>query len=215
MMACLCAWLKIAQTYAIIIKEGGVKLFVSFIIFTIFFIISMLMALLILFGACCKNIGTDADMGAFLFTVLCACSIYALGLLILYTAPHVWGLAYIFFVMGFGAMLPFFIAVPGAAIFTKKSIYKVKNYVILKRYSYDDIIGYVMKKEATVVRTKFGPKTVHTYDTEIYLNDYAYISFGVSREKSRKIRHIKKLLQDHGCHRNGRIPQKYRSPYID
>ena len=188
----------------------------TFIIGLIIFAVSILLGLFALFSAFFKNIGSSAS-GIFssMFIIFGSCLFFEGELFLFRVASHVWGIAYLFIIFNAGCIPVFYINLINSAIFTKRSIYKLTRFLTLKKYSYDDVIGYVMKKTSGVAYGRFGARTVLTYDVEIYLKDYKYISFCTNRESNRKIKHIKQLLQDHHCHRNGRIPKKYRSPYID
>ena len=182
---------------------------------TAVFAVSLLIGLFCLFCDFFKNVGCS-DSGAFLsIFFLCAlCFFYRLELACFSEAPHLWGAAYFFIALNAGCIYIFYVWLAGSAIFTKKRIYRLTKFLTFKKYAYDDVIGYVMKKTSGVIPGKFGMKTVRSYDVEIYLKDYQCISFRAKDESSRKIRHIRKVLQDHHCHKNGRIPKKHRPPYI-
>ena len=196
-------------------RKAVVDLLVTFIIGLIVFAVSLLLGLCILFGAFFKNVGATS-FGIFppILLVFSSCFFYVLELFILCNAQHVWGLSYIFIVMNAGCILIAYGISINSAIFTKKSIYRLTKFLTLEKHSYNNVIGYVMKKTSDVHYSKFGARTVLTYDVEIYLNNNKYISFSTKRDSDRKIKYIIQLLQDHHCHRNGRIPKKYRSPYI-
>ena len=188
---------------------------VTFIIGLIIFIISLLLGLAVLFGAFFKSVGSTS-FGIFtpMILVLASCMFYAMGLFIIHDAPHAWGIAYFPITINAACVLAFYGMLMNSAIFTKKRIYILTKFLTFKKHSYDDVIGYVMKKTSGIAYNRFGGHTVQTYAVEIYLNSNKYISFSTSRDSDRKIKYIKQLLQDHHCHRNGRIPKKYRSPYI-
>ena len=67
-----------------------------------------------------------------------------------------------------------------------------------------------MKKSSGRVVRKFGQSTVVTFDVEIYFSDNQHASFSTKDQNNRKVAHIKKLLEEHHCHRNGRIKHKSR-----
>ena len=103
-----------------------------------------------------------------------------------------------------------YIFLVNSAIFTKNNIYRLTKFLVWKKYSYDDVIGYVIKKSAGRVLGRFGQRTVVTLDVEIYFRDNQYADFSTKDQNNKKIAYIKQLLQDHHCHRNGRIKHKPR-----
>ena len=96
----------------------------------------------------------------------------------------------------------------GSAVFTKKHIYRLTNFLIFKRYDYADVIGYVMKNTSGTVHGKYGSCKVVSFEVEIYLRDDQYISFSTRNSSDKKIMHIKSLLKEHRCRPNGRIKKK-------
>ena len=125
-------------------------------------------------------------------------------------APHVWGISYFLIAMNTYFLVLQYIFLVGSAIFTKNNIYRLTKFLIWKRHTYDDVIGYVMKKSSGRVVRKFGQSTVVAFDVEIYFSDNQYASFSTKDQNNRKVAHIKKLLEEHHCHRNGRIKRKSR-----
>ena len=67
-----------------------------------------------------------------------------------------------------------------------------------------------MKKSSGPVAGRFGPRTVVTFDVEIYFSNNQYASFSTKDQNNRKVAYIKQLLEEHHCHRNGRIKYKSR-----
>ncbi len=185
---------------------------VAFIIGTIIFAISVLLGLFGLLGGFFKNVGTNNSISSSLFLIFFSCFIYAAELAIFKYSPYAWGIAFILMIIGLCVPVLDYITLENAAVFTKKNIYRLTKFLTFKKYSYDDVIGYVMKKTACT-DYHYGPRTIYTYDVEIYLNDYSLISFCTSRESDRKIKYLKQLLQDHHCHRNGRFPKKRGLPF--
>ena len=186
-------------------------MFVTFIIGLVIFVISFMLSLLIAFGTIFKKIGaTSFGVIPVLFFLLFPCFCLTLELVMFHIAPHVWGIAYVFVAINAYFLAIQYIFLVGSAIFTKSSIYRLTKFLVLKKYSYDDVIGYVMKKSAGRVVGKFGQRTVVTFDVEIYFSDNQYASFSTKDQNNRKVVHIKQLLEEHHCHRNGRIKKKSR-----
>ena len=131
-------------------------------------------------------------------------------LAIFQNAPYAWGVAYFFIAMNTCFLVLQYIFFVGSAIFTKNSIYTLTKFLIWKKYNYADVIGYVMKKSSGCVASRLGPHTVVTFDVEIYFSDNQYSYFSTKDQNNRKVAHIKQLLEEHHCHRNGRIKRKVR-----
>lgn len=181
----------------------------TMIIGTVFFVLSALLGLLVLFGAMFKNIGaTHFGMFGTLFFLLFPCFCFGAEVMLYRTAPHVWGLAWFFIVLNVYFLVLQYIHFVGSAVFTGSSIYRLTRFLVWKRHSYDDVIGYVMKKSSGRIRFKSGSRKVVTFDVEIYFNDNQYASFSTKDQSSRKVEYITKLLEEHHCRRNGRKKRK-------
>ena len=186
-------------------------MFVTLIIGLCIFLISFLLSLLIALGTIFKKVGaTCFGITPVLFFLLFPCFCLMLELAMFHTAPHVWGIAYFFIVLNSGFLVIQYVFLVGAAIFTKNSIYRLTKFLTWKKYSYDDVIGYVMKKTSGRVLRKYGQAIVVTFDVEIYFNDNQLADFSTKDQNTRKVVYIKQLLEDHHCHRNGRIKHKSR-----
>ena len=184
---------------------------VTFIIGLGIFLISFLLSLLIALGTIFKKIGaTSFGIIPVLFFLLFPCFCLTLELAMFYTAPHVWGIAYFFIVMNVYFCVMQYIFLVGSAIFTKNNIYRLTKFLVWKKYSYDDVIGYIMKKSSGRVVRRFGQSNVVTFDVEIYFSNNQYASFSTKDQNGRKVAYIKQLLEEHHCHRNGRIKHKSR-----
>jgi len=180
-------------------------LLVTFIIGLGIFLISFLLSLLIALGTIFKKVGaTSFGIIPVLFFLLFPCFCLMSELDLFYTSPHVWGIAYFFIVMNVYFCVMQYIFLVGSAIFTKNNIYRLTKFLVWQKYNYDDVIGYVMKKSAGQVLRR----TVVTFDVEIYFSDNQYASFSTKDQNDRKVAHIKQLLEEHHCHRNGRIKHK-------
>jgi hypothetical protein len=126
----------------------------------------------------------------------------------MYQIERSWGIAYIFIALNIYFLIIQYVYLIGSAIFTKNSIYRLTKFLVWKKYSYDDVIGYVMKKDSGRVVTRFGQEKVVTFDVEIYFNDNQYVDFSTKDQNNRKITYIKRILEEHHCHRNGRLKHK-------
>ena len=84
------------------------------------------------------------------------------------------------------------------------------KFLIWEKHTYEDVIGYVMKKSTGRIFSRFGEKTVVTFDVEIYFSNNQYASFSTKDQNNRKVAYIKQLFEEHHCHRNGRIKHKSR-----
>lgn len=62
-----------------------------------------------------------------------------------------------------------------------------------------------------VVHGRWGSKKVITFDVEIYFCDDTLADFSTKDENDSKISYIKNLLEEHRCHRNGRIKKSKRN----
>ncbi len=184
----------------------------TFIIGLILFIVSILLSILAAFGAMSKNVGVST-FGALqvLILLISPCFFFLMELVIYHYAPEAFGVAYLFIFMNILMLVSQYILLFGSAIFTKNSIYRLTKFLIFKRYAYDDVIGYVMKKSSGVIRTRLGKKRVVTFDVEIYFYDGQYAYFSTKQQSDRKVQNIKRLLEDHHCHRDGRIKRKVRT----
>ena len=187
-------------------------LFATFVIGLAIFIISLSLSLLTALGTIFKRVGATAfGIIPILFLLFSPCLCFVLELVIFHFAPHAWGIAYIFIVMNVGFLALQYVLLVGSAIFTKNSIYRLTQFLVWKKHTYDDVIGYVMKKSSGLVTTRFGQHTVVTFDVEIYFNDNQYASFSTKDQSNRKVAYIKQLLEEHHCHRNGRIKREFRT----
>jgi hypothetical protein len=192
-------------------KKGGGYLLVTFIIGLVIFLISFLLSLLIALGTIFKKVGaTSFGITPVLFFLLFPCFCLTLELAMFHTAPHVWGIAYFFIAMNAYFVVMQYIFLVGSVIFTKNSIYRLTKFLIWKKHTYEDVIGYVMKKSSGRVVRRFGQSTVVTFDVEIYFSNNQYASFSTKDQNNRKVAYIKQLLEEHHCHRNGRIKHKSR-----
>lgn len=182
---------------------------VTFIIGLVAFIISFLLSSLIALGAVFKKIGTTSfGIIPILFLLLVPCFFLTMELKMLYFAPHAWGINLLFIVMNAVFLVLQYISLVGSAIFTKNSIYRLTKFLTWKKYSYDDVIGYIMKKSSGLVVTRIGRHNVVTFDVEIYFSDNQYASFSTKDQNDRKVAHVKQLLKEHHCCPNGRIKHK-------
>ena len=189
---------------------------VAFIIGLSIFLISFLLSLLIAFGAILKRVGvTSFGIIPVLFFLFFPCFCLTLELAMFHTAPHIWGIVYFFIAMNVYFCVMQYVLLVGSAIFTKNNIYRLTKFLVWKKHSYDDVIGYVMKKSTGRVVRRFGQSTVVTFDVEIYFSDNQYASFSTKDQNDRKVAHIKQLLEEHHCHRNGRIKRKSRLHKLD
>ena len=131
-------------------------------------------------------------------------------LAIFHEASDAWGVAYIFIAMNVFLLIFQYVFLVGSAIFTKNSIYRLTKFFVWKKHTYDDVIGYVMKKSSEQIWGKFGRHKVVTFDIEIYFSGNQYACFSTRDQNNRKVVHIKQLLEKHHCRRNGRIQRKSR-----
>ena len=181
----------------------------TMIIGAVFFALSALLGLLVLCGALFKNIGaTHFGILGTLFFLLFPCFCFGMQVTLYLTAPHVWGLAWFFIVLNVYFLVLQYIHLVGSAVFTRSSIYRLTRFLVWKRHSYDDVIGYVMKKSSGVIWRRFGSRKVVTFDVEIYFTGDQYASFSTKDRSNRKVEYITKMLEDHHCRRNGRIKGK-------
>ena len=186
---------------------------VTFIVGAGIFIISFSLSLLFALGSIFKKVGaTSFGVFSILFLLAMPCLFLIMELGILHEAPHAWGAAYIFIGMNILFLAVQYFLVINSAIFTKNSIYRLTKFLIWKRHGYDEVIGYVMKKSSEIIYTRGGPTTVVTFDVEIYFRDNQYAAFSTKDQNNRKVTHIKQLLEEHHCHRNGRPKRKSRFP---
>ena len=183
----------------------------TLIIGLVIFIVSFSLSLLIALGTISKKVGTtNFGIALVLFFIFFPCFCLAFELAIFYPTPNVWGIAYFFIAMNVYFLVILYFFIVGSAIFTKKSIYRLTKFLLWKKYSYDDVIGYVMKKSSGIVAGRFGQRKAVTFDVEIYFNDNQYSSFSTRDQNNIKVAHIKQLLEEHKCHKNGRIKKKSR-----
>lgn len=184
----------------------------TFIIGLILFIVSISLSILAALGAMCKNVGVST-FGAFqvLILLLSPCFFFLMELVVYHYAPEAFGVAYLFIVMNILLIALQYILLIGSAVFTKNSIYRLTKALVFKRYAYDDVIGYDMKKSSGIIRTRLGKKTVVLFDVEIYFNDGQYAYFSTKERSDTKAQNVKRLLEEHHCHRNGRIKRKTRT----
>ena len=171
----------------------------------IVFAASVWLSLVDLFGAFFKNVGTSSNIAGDIFFLVGAGFLFGLQF-IMY--PDTWGLAYIFIVFNLYLLAWQWFILVGSAIFTKKHIYRLTNFLIFKKYDYEDVIGYVMKNTSGTVHSKYSSHKVISFDVEIYLRDDQFISFSTKNSSDKKILHIKGLLKEHHCRPNGRIKKK-------
>ena len=168
--------------------------------------ISLFLTILALSFGFFKNIGaTYFGFSTILLYLLISLFPYVLSQGILYTAPHAWGIAYIFIVFhAFCLIIPYCILV-GTLIFGKKNIYRLNHFLIPKKYSYKDVIRYRMKYESGTFHTRFGPKKSIVYNFEIYFFDKKSSEFAVNKHNDRKVTFIKNILEEKRCRVNGKI----------
>ena len=184
---------------------------VTFIIGVGIFLISFLLSLSIALGTIFKKVGaTSFGIIPNLLFLLFPCFCLTLELAMFHIAPHVWGIVYIFIAMNVYFLVMQYIFLVGSAIFTKNNIYRLTKFFVWKKYSYDDVIGYVMKKKSGTLYRRSGPHKVVAFEVEIYFNDDQYVDFSTKDEVNRKVIHVKRLLEEHQCNRNGRIKHKSR-----
>ncbi|MGM9637482.1 MAG: hypothetical protein ACI3YK_05810 [Eubacteriales bacterium] len=175
----------------------------------LFFILSMLLSLLYFIGSFFKHVGISSfGVIPVLFILICPIVLLILELAMYHYAPHVWGIAYIFIVLNIYLLVLQYFLLLGSTVFTKNHIYRLTASLTFRKYSYSDVIGYVMKYSSGTVIRKFGVSKVRTYDTEVYFADQQYAHFSTNKPDAGKVACIKKLLEAHHCPKNGRI---YRS----
>lgn len=193
------------------VKKGGAFLLVAFIIGLIVFIISFLLSVFVLLGMIFKNIGvTSFGLVPVIFFLLFPCFCFVMECGTYHYASHVWGFSYMFIVMNSCFIVMQYFSLVGSAVFTKNSIYRLTKFLVWKRHTYDEVIGYVMKNTSGRVVRRFGQYHVVTFDVEIYFTNNQYASFSTKDQFNKKVVHIKQLLEEHHCHRNGRIKHKSR-----
>ena len=178
---------------------------ITMILGAVVFAASVWLSLVDLVGSFCKNVGTSASVAGDIFFLVGSGLFFGLQF-IMY--PDAWGLAYVFIVFNAGMLALQWLMLVGSAFFTKKHIYRLTNFLIFKRYDYEDVIGYVMKNTSGTVHGKYGSRKVISFEVEIYLRDDQYISFSTRNSSDKKIMHIKSLLKEHHCRPNGRIKKK-------
>ena len=184
-------------------------MFVTFVIGLTFFVISFSLSLLTALSTFSKRIGVNSlGVTPVLLFLLAPCFFLTLELAIFYTVPDAWGTAYIFVVMNALLLVMQYIFFVGSAIFTPNSIYRLTKFLVWKKHTYDDVIGYVMKKSSGQVSTRLRKHTVVTFDVEIYFNDNQFAFFSTKDPDNTKVVYIKLLLEEHNCPRNGRIKTK-------
>jgi len=187
------------------VKRGD-ELTVAFIIGAAVYAITVLFGAFMLIGGLCKRVGTTY-FGV--LTILLPYSgftiFYVIELAIFYYSPHAWGISCFFIALRtFGVVLLYISFIVDSAVFTDKHIYRLTKLLLFKKYSYQDVIGYVMKKTSGMVRSRFRNRIVLTYDVEIYLNDGKCVSFSTRRENDKKIVFLKDLLIKNNCAKKGR-----------
>ena len=177
----------------------------TMILGTAVFAASVWLSLVDLLGSFCKNVGTNSNAAADVFFLVSAGFFFGLQF-VMY--PDIWGLAYIFIVFNAGILAMQWFLLVGSAVFTKKHIYRLTNFLTFKKYDYEDVIGYVMKNTSGTARSKYSSRKVISFDVEIYLLDDQFISFSTKNSSDKKISHIKGLLKEHHCRANGKIKKK-------
>ena len=182
---------------------------VANIIGTVVFYLSLLAAVFIIFCGLLKIFGvTYFGLENMLFFIIAPCIFFALEQAVFYYNDNAWWASLIFIAMNLGVLVVEYFLLVNAGVFCKNSLYRLTRYMVFKKYSYGDVIGYKMKLTAGTVVRRFGQKVVKTYDVEIYLSDNTHISFSTKHERNRKIEYIKSLLEANRCHRNGRIKRQ-------
>ena len=177
----------------------------TMILGTAVFAASVWLSLVDLLGAFCKNVGTSSSVAGDILFLSGSGLLFGLQF---FMYPDIWGLAYIGIVFNIGILAMQWLLLAGSAIFTKKHIYRLTDFLIFKRYGYEDVIGYVMKNTSGTVHSKYGSRKVVSFEVEIYLRDDQFISFSTKNSSDKKISHIKGLLKEHHCRPNGRIKKK-------
>ena len=181
-------------------------MFVTQIISNLVFVISLVLSIFDILTCLFKNVGaTYFGFSSWFLYLLVPFFLYAMAQMILFIAPDVWGLAYIFIVLHVVCLLIPYNLLVGTLFFGKKHIYRLNNFLIPKRYSYKDVIRYRMKYDSGIIHYRFGPKKVITYDFEIYFSDKQCSEFGVKKHDDRKVVCIKKILENNRCKKNGKI----------
>lgn len=117
------------------------------IIGIVFFSISILSLLFLLVGAISKRIGVSTfGVGRVIFLMAFAVMCFTFEQMILKDSPQVGGVAVLFIFLN-AVLLPIlYFTLVGAVILGKDHIYRVNRFLILEKRSYDDIIGYTVKK---------------------------------------------------------------------
>lgn len=169
------------------------------------FAVSVWLSLVDLLGSFCKNVGTSSSVAGDILFLSGSGLFFGLQF---FMYPDIWGLAYIFIVFNIGILAMQWFLLVGSAVFTKNHIYRLTDFLIFKRYDYEDVIGYVMKNTSGTVHSKYSSRKVISFDVEIYLLDDQFISFSTKNSSDKKITYIKGLLKEHHCRPNGRIKKK-------
>jgi len=176
------------------------------------FTVSILLALFSLIGKLLRNIGTTSfGIITNIFIVIFPCFCFTFELELIHSFSNDWGIAYFFIALNLYFLVIEYFYLIGSAVFTKKHIYRLTKFLTFKKYSYDDVVGYVMKKDSGVIYRRGGPRKVITFDVEIYFSDDTLAEFSTKDEYDSKIPYIKNLLEEHHCHRNGRIKNSKRN----
>ena len=181
-------------------------MFVTQIISHTIFLISLFLSIMAILTCLFKNVGaTYFGISSWLLYLLIPFFPYMLEQMILLVAPDVWWIVYIFIIANlFFILIPYNLLI-GTLIFGKKNIYRVTPFLMLKRYSYQDVIRYSMKYNSEILHTRFGQKKVIVYNFEIYFSDKQCSDFGVNKHNDRKITCIKNILEDNRCKKNEKI----------
>jgi len=187
----------------------------TFIFGTAIFLISLALSLYYLFGVICRNVGvTSFGISIPIFMFVAPVLFWNLGVYVLRESRQIWGIAFIFIFMNLMFVVIQYFLLVGSVIFTKKYIYRVTKFLLLKRYTYDQVIGYTMKKDSGWSYSRFGGKhKAITYEVQIFFTDKKYSNFALKNEESRKAIRIKGILEEHNCRRDGRIKLEDRSNF--
>ncbi len=181
---------------------------VCLVIEAVLCIISTIHVMIALISFFSKRVMTSTSLGgcilSFLLFIMCAVGAY-----------------YFFFVIDLWevSFLPILLHVCGIGILTvvhsdvwicfRERILWVSYGVRFRMRRYDEIVGYTIKRESGIVRSKYGePHKVQQEVATIYFSDGRICEFGFDSEKSRKVKHLKALLLEKKCARNGRAKRK-------
>ena len=185
------------------------------VIFLITFLLSFFVFLVAIVGSVGRMFKKCTATGVYLFPslfwLLFPCFCLAAELALYHYAPHAWGVAYFFIAVNvLYIVIPYF-AICHSAIFTGKRIYRFTKFLFWETLTYEDVIGYVMKKTAYTRGGRFGQDKVLEYEMEVYFRNGAYTDDTAKNKTNSRLLVLKQLLESHHCRRNGRLKEKNRA----